>query len=1092
MHRIVGFARAATVAAALSLALPASLPALCPQNISLVVGDRTIDFAYQTDAPGARTRIRIAYGLTSGDYSFQSRYYQIGSSTAVDRFIPFTGLAPSTTYYFDPQVSTPNGDEWSSVAACQAQICPSVGAQPGGYTCENVAGTLVPKVTTLPLDAPAARLPTAPTHDYDPTVIPTVNGTTFTVGVDGDGYCTDFQAQINACAAANTALNHQILIPSGATCRPELEGRNGYDLPARFGAGNCIVRSDANPLLLPPPGVRADPTFRNFMAHVESNRNTVSMDNASLLSVASCTTPPCTEGWRFENIVFQHPPHEARVRNRLDIVSVDSANGLITVSAPHGYSFFDLVQVNAPGIEDYEMHRACRVASSLLGSTTFRCFGKEGGLTGTYSGGGSTTDAISVPLLGCSAGSPSVCTTSEPHGFGNFFSFPIASISNGTVTFASTHKVQDTVAVKVEGTPGGTWDGIYKFTNKSSTSATLVGLPGGACTPCSGTVRQLAVLEVFDVRGADEASVNKVHLFTVLDQTRIQLEQSSATGTLSGGYVSYDPTAADGIFSVADARRLVFDRCIVDLRGAPYRNTAMFIWTTTRPGFRAGSAVINSWLREDNAWFGTNPVTLIANDTGASVFSTVGFGHQIHRAKDLQLRNNMMEAILGITVFADVNTEGPEDISIVRNVFWYPERYIGGRAEARGRYYLSRHHVEFKSVQRALVRGNFYQGNPANGQPTGISIALPLQSGSATAIDRTLRDIEIEYNTFYKNAGFIDLFGINDNSVRHLSPQRIRVIHNLAANIDVVRFRTFPAGQAGTQDYGWRMDVAPYSGRVFGALAPFEDLRVEQNTVLPTLGGGPHLWLGGSETSGGLVVANNITPLSETTGQQYGIRGDTNSATYQPAPESGFGYAFWKDQYRQGPGVPDPLALWDNVVMPCTDIAENEDREAALLKVNSMASFAANHLACAGGCPPNFVNQVTSTDGMHCKDREQSLFGSSTDFRLPSGSPYSSYGADIDAIHAAQGRVYDVAVSANAISATISYRTLDAAACFVDLGTDKLFSTPVHTRLSDGGGSAQRSVVFPGLSSLTTYHYRVLCPADQPRGVFVTPPGGPL
>ena len=81
---------------------------------------------------------------------------------------------------------------------------------------------------------------------------------------------------------------------------------------------------------------------------------------------------------------------------------------------------------------------------------------------------------------------------------------------------------------------------------------------------------------------------------------------------------------------------------------------------------------------------------------------------------------------------------------------------------------------------------------------------------------------------------------------------------------------------------------------------------------------------------------------------------------------------------------------------------------------------------------------------------------------------------------------------ATASSATISYRAPDAAACFVDFGTDKLFSTPVHTRLSDGGGGVQRSVLLSGLDPLTTYHYRVLCQSDQPRGVFSTLPGGPI
>jgi hypothetical protein len=157
-----------------------------------------------------------------------------------------------------------------------------------------------------------------------------------------------------------------------------------------------------------------------------------------------------------------------------------------------------------------------------------------------------------------------------------------------------------------------------------------------------------------------------------------------------------------------------------------------------------------------------------------------------------------------------------------------------------------------------------------------------------------------------------------------------------------------------------------------------------------------------------------------------------------------------------------------------------------------MASFAASHLACSGGCPSNFVNQIVASDGLHCIDREQQLLGARLDYGLPSGSPYAGYGADLAVLKVAQGRVYDVHVVPTPIAATISYRAPDAAACYVDYGTDKMFSTPTFTRLNDGGGLTQRAVVLPGLSALTTYHYRVLCQSDQPRGVFLTLPGGPL
>ena len=1078
--------------AAVPFWLAAPAPALCPLNLNVQIGDRTVDFEFETDEPATGTKFRVKLGHSAADLSFQSRVLRAKNAVRANRYVPLTGLAPSTTYYIDPQVSDVNAATWSDAASCEAELCPSLGLQPGGYTCEDIgAGELRPKVTTLALDAPAQRLPAPPIHDIDPSIIPSITGSTFNVTVDSEGLCTDFQVQLAACAAADPNLNHQVLIPAGATCRPESEGLEGYETPHKSGTGTCVIRTEADPLLLPPPGVRIDPGYRAHMAAVETNRASPGFGFEELVAEKPCATPPCTQGWRFEAIAFQHPRHEDLVRRRLDIVSVDTSTGVITTSEAHGYKFFEVVQVNAPGIHDLEFHRACRV-SVAPGVDTFRCFGKAGGLSGSYSGGGSVTTAVSVPLTGCTAGAPVICTTSEPHGFGNYHSFPISSISEGVVTAASSLQIRGGSAVLIEGTPGGAWDGIFGITNVTASSGTLTGAPAGVCNPCSGAIRQLGMVSVQDVRGLGEANVNRAHLSTVIDGTQIRLEQSQASGWLSGGFVSYDPPLAHTMFRFANSRRIVFDRCVFDLRGAPYRQAAVFNWVTGGSAFRTSSAVINSWTREDNVWFGVNPVTKIAVDTGLTVFSSTGFVHQLHRTRDFQLANNMFEANMGIPVFADSNAQNPEDLSFLRNVFWSPERLLGGRAEARGRFYLSRHHLELKAAKRAVVRGNFFRGNAANGSPSGAPVLLSLTNAlSGSGSDRTLRDITIEYNTLHENGGFLDIGGSGDFTTDTKSPQRIRIAQNLGVDVDAVRFRAFPAGQAGTQANGWPLTVSPFIGRTFLSYAESEDLRVERNTVLPTFGHGPYVWLATGEASGGTVVGDNIVSFSRASIFQYGLVGDTNNTTYIPPPPSNSGFPFWQAHYRQGPGVPDPLAVWDNVMLPCTDFAEDLDKNATLLRINTMASFAAQHFACNGGCPASFANQIVGADGLHCRDREQELFGSSTDFRLPGGSPYAGYGVELDTLRNEQGRVYDVSVTPTASSATLTYRAPDAAACHVDFGPDKLFSTPMHSRLSDGGGAVQRSVELTGLSSLTTYHFRILCQSDQPRGVFLTQPGGP-
>jgi hypothetical protein len=83
-----------------------------------------------------------------------------------------------------------------------------------------------------------------------------------------------------------------------------------------------------------------------------------------------------------------------------------------------------------------------------------------------------------------------------------------------------------------------------------------------------------------------------------------------------------------------------------------------------------------------------------------------------------------------------------------------------------------------------------------------------------------------------------------------------------------------------------------------------------------------------------------------------------------------------------------------------------------------------------------------------------------------------------------QGKVRNVRVLPGATSASIAYVAPDSQACFIDYGTDPLWTT--HTRLSDGGGTILRNVALTGLTSGKLYYYRLQCASEQPNGSFVT------
>ena len=77
-------------------------------------------------------------------------------------------------------------------------------------------------------------------------------------------------------------------------------------------------------------------------------------------------------------------------------------------------------------------------------------------------------------------------------------------------------------------------------------------------------------------------------------------------------------------------------------------------------------------------------------------------------------------------------------------------------------------------------------------------------------------------------------------------------------------------------------------------------------------------------------------------------------------------------------------------------------------------------------------------------------------------------------------------------AATVNFVAPDAESCPVDLATsarptDASGTIPAFTRVSNTANSAgPRNVSLKGLSSQTTYYFRVECSTRQPGGVFKT------
>jgi hypothetical protein len=107
----------------------------------------------------------------------------------------------------------------------------------------------------------------------------------------------------------------------------------------------------------------------------------------------------------------------------------------------------------------------------------------------------------------------------------------------------------------------------------------------------------------------------------------------------------------------------------------------------------------------------------------------------------------------------------------------------------------------------------------------------------------------------------------------------------------------------------------------------------------------------------------------------------------------------------------------------------------------------------------------------------------------PANDTTADVGANIDQLEAAQGKTTLVGAPASTItssSAKIVFVAPDSGGCPVDYSSSDPTVISNFTRISDPGGVRARNISLSGLSSHTTYHYRVNCAVEQPTGQFKT------
>jgi hypothetical protein len=400
---------------------------------------------------------------------------------------------------------------------------------------------------------------------------------------------------------------------------------------------------------------------------------------------------------------------------------------------------------------------------------------------------------------------------------------------------------------------------------------------------------------------------------------------------------------------------------------------------------------------------------------------------------------------------------------------------MAGGPVSSGLYYPKRHLFEMKQGKRVLFEGNVLDGNWSDWTPCGPSIALSPRGASYTT--NQLGDVTIRNNIFRNSSGGIQLSGsdsLTETSLANLA-HRIKIEGNLLHDIDLRRWASAPSAVGGPGICGYAFQV----------LRPVEDVSIIRNTAFDVRGKQTQFFSYSTGRGEGVIVRNNL--LSQNQDHGAGSLTPASQTGGLTPPTIGNIKQVWDQYFTAGsdfsdnfviPGVKNTLdfALYNSSVT----------NQETLTKAECVAYYNGfTEITCIGsGSATETANQRIAAMKFFNSDRRN--------FELRFDSPGKAgrriegldIGADINAIDAARGAVRNLRVYSTETSASLNYIAPDSAACFIDYGTDPLWTS--HTRFSDGGGPVVRNVPLNGLTSGTLYYYRLSCVSEQPKGSFVT------
>jgi len=408
-------------------------------NLSVTVTDRSA-LIRATSSVTSGDACRVAYDYDNVALDRRSRQVNRASANGGRVGIDLYDLAPATQVYFELQCSDPTKTDWTSLT------CPGTFSNGGSGDWSILAANSdvdcvtgeFPSFTTSAADSDPAPDPPSSSAMLTP---PTVTGSTFTVAAN----CSDFATQkaaAEADAATAPGFVSELVIPAGSECA--LAGATGFGVASIGNGGVVIVRSGADPKLLPPNSALIDKTSLPFLAKLTwSEYPHLSSSYHAFIKPIEADA----RGYYFYNLRMGPPDLDTLSPVDLTIIGIDTTTETLTASSSisgiyNGQTV--VVDLTGTGVRGGQgIMQICAISGATFKLTTGVTAVTSGSgcgtvvnLVGTYGSGGTVRRMVALPIEAHTSSGGNHALTITGHKIPNYLPMTItgSTASNNTAT----------------------------------------------------------------------------------------------------------------------------------------------------------------------------------------------------------------------------------------------------------------------------------------------------------------------------------------------------------------------------------------------------------------------------------------------------------------------------------------------------------------------------------------------------------------------------------------------------------------------------------------------------------------------------------